>query len=89
MLLGNYFHNININYKNFSFSGISFDSAKIKKDNIFFAIKGIKFDGNDYIDKVIKKGVKIIVTEKKIKRKVNFFVSDKVLNQASLVVFEA
>ena len=35
MLLGNYFHNINKNYKNFSFSGISFDTKGIKKNNIF------------------------------------------------------
>jgi len=32
MLLGNYFHNINKNYKNFSFSGISFDTKSIKKN---------------------------------------------------------
>ena len=31
MLLGKYFHNINKNYKNFSFSGISFDTKNIKK----------------------------------------------------------
>ena len=69
MFLKDYIPNLNKKYDDIYFSGISFDSAKIKKDNIFFAIKGIKFDGNDYIDKVIKKGVKIIVTEKKIKRK--------------------
>jgi len=38
MLLGNYFHKINKNYKNFSFSGISFNTKSIKKNNIFFAI---------------------------------------------------
>jgi len=67
MLLGNYFHNINKNYKNFSFSGISFDTKNIKKNNIFFAIKGIKFDGNNFIPKAIKKGSKVIISEKKIK----------------------
>jgi murE/murF fusion protein len=40
MLLGDYFKNINSNYKKFFFSGISFNSNKIVKDNIFFAIKG-------------------------------------------------
>ncbi|WP_145597056.1 UDP-N-acetylmuramoyl-L-alanyl-D-glutamate--2,6-diaminopimelate ligase [Candidatus Pelagibacter sp. FZCC0015] len=65
MLLGNYFHNINKNYKNFYFSGISFDTNSIKKNNVFFAIKGNSFDGNKFIPEAIKKGSKIIVTEKK------------------------
>ncbi len=65
MLLGNYFQNINKNYKNFSFSGISFDTKSIKKNNIFFAIKGNSFDGNKFIPEAIKKGSKIVVTEKK------------------------
>ncbi|MDC2971200.1 UDP-N-acetylmuramoyl-L-alanyl-D-glutamate--2,6-diaminopimelate ligase [Candidatus Pelagibacter sp.] len=65
MLLGNYFHNINKNYKNFSFSGISFDTKSIKKNNIFFAIKGNSIDGNKFIPEAIKKGSKIIVTERK------------------------
>ena len=65
MLLGNYFHKINKNYKNFSFSGISFDTRSIKKNNIFFAIKGNSVDGNKFIPKAIKKGSKIIVTERR------------------------
>ncbi len=65
MLLGNYFNNINKNYKNFSFSGISFDTKSIKKNNIFFAIKGNSIDGHKFIPKAIKKGSKIIVTERK------------------------
>ena len=66
MLLGNYFHNIKNNYKNFFFSGISFDSNKIKKNYIFFAIRGNSIDGNNFISHAIKNGAKIIVTEKKI-----------------------
>ena len=77
MQLKDYIPNIQKRYRNIFFSGISFDSSKIKKNNIFFAIKGNKFDGNKYIDLAIKKGAKVIVTEKKIakkKRKHNFFV---------------
>ena len=37
----------------------------------------------DYLDEITEK------IEKKIKRKVNFFVSNKVLNQISLTVFES
>ena len=67
MLLGNYFKNINKNYKNFFFSSISFESKKIKKDHIFFAIKGNVVDGNKFIPMAIKRGSRIIVTEKKVK----------------------
>jgi murE/murF fusion protein len=66
MLLGDYFQNIQATYKKFFFSGISFDSAQIKKNNIFFAIKGNKIDGNDFISSAISNGAKIVVTEKKI-----------------------
>ena len=68
MLLGNYFHNINKKYKNFFFSGISFNTNSIKKNNIFFAIKGNHVDGNKFISNAIKRGSKIIVTEKKVKQ---------------------
>ena len=66
MLLGNYFKNIKNNYKNFFFSDISFESNQIKKNYIFFAIKGNRIDGNNFISSAIKNGAKIIITEKKI-----------------------
>ncbi len=69
MQLKDYITQINKKYSNIFFSGISFDSSKIKKDNIFFAIKGDKFDGNNFIDLAIKNGAKIIVSEKKINKK--------------------
>ena len=66
MLLGNYFTNIEKKKKKIFFSGISFNSKDIKKDNIFFAIKGNNFDGNKFISIAIKKGSKIIISEKRI-----------------------
>ena len=68
MLLGDYFQNIQDSYKNVFFSGISFDSNQIKKNYIFFAIKGNKIDGNSFISSAISNGAKIIITEKKISR---------------------
>ncbi len=65
MLLGNYLTNIDNSKKNFFFSGISFNSKDIKKDNIFFAIKGNNFDGNKFIPTAIKKGSKVIISEKR------------------------
>ncbi len=66
MLLGNYFTNIDNSKKKFFFSGISFNSKHLKKDNIFFAIKGNNFDGNKFISTAVKKGSKIIISEKRI-----------------------
>ena len=54
MQLKDYIPNINKKFSNITFSGISFDISKIKKNNIFFAIQGNKFDGNDYIEEAIK-----------------------------------
>ena len=67
MLLGNYFKNINKKYRNFFFSGITFESKNVKKNQIFFAVKGNITDGNKFIPTAIKKGSKIIVTEKRVK----------------------
>ena len=71
MLLGNYFSNINKIYKNLFFSGISFDTKNIKRNHIFFAIQGLNINGNKFIPIAIKKGSKIIVTERKVKNKKN------------------
>ena len=65
MLLKEYFSNINKNYTNHKFSGISFNSNKIKKGFIFFAIKGDKLDGKKFINKAIKKGAKTIISDLK------------------------
>ena len=68
MLLKDYFPNINKKFENVFFSGISFDSSKVKKNDIFFAIKGNKSDGNNFVSIAIKKGSKIIISEKKISK---------------------
>ena len=65
MLLKDFIPNVDKKYSKVFFSGICFDSSKVKKDNIFFAIKGNKYDGNHYIDAAIKNGARVIVSEKK------------------------
>jgi MurE/MurF fusion protein len=65
MLIGNYFKKINSKYKTHFFSGLSFNSTKCKKNNIFFAIKGNEIDGNKFINDAIKKGAKTIISEQK------------------------
>ena len=66
MLLGDYFQNIKDSYKKINFSGIAYDSNQIKDNYIFFAIKGNKIDGNNFISSAISNGAKIIITETKI-----------------------
>jgi len=85
MLLGNYIKDIKDNYKNFFFSGISFDSNQIKKNYIFFAIKGNKIDGNNFISSAIYNGAKIIITENKIEGIKNGILYIKVKNVRKLL----
>ncbi len=68
MLLKDYIPSAKKNLRAF-FSGIAFHSSKVRRNDIFFAIKGSNFDGNKFIPTAIKKGCRIIVTDKKIKRK--------------------
>ena len=68
MQLKDYIPKIDNKIKKTFFSGISFDSSKIKKNYIFFAIKGENIDGNNFIPNALKRGSKIDITEKKIKK---------------------
>ena len=45
---------------------VSIDSRTIEDGDIFIALKGKNYDGNDYIDEAIEKGASLIVTEKEI-----------------------
>jgi len=65
MIIGNFIKKIESKYRNYYFSGLCFNSTKCKKNNIFFAIKGTKIDGNKYITHAIQKGAKIIITNQK------------------------
>ncbi len=51
-------------------TNVTDDSRKIKKDGLFFAIKGIKSDGNKYIPKAIENGAVCIVTEEDIEAEI-------------------
>ena len=65
MLIGKYFKNLNLKYKNYFFSGLSFNTLTCKKNNIFFAIKGTEIDGNKFIKDAIKKGARTVVSNQK------------------------
>ncbi len=65
MQLKDYFSNIDRENNKKFFSGIASNSKKVKKNFIFFAIKGNKEDGNKYIKAAIRKGAKVIVSNNK------------------------
>ena len=46
-----------------TFKNISLDSRTILNYDLFIAIKGINFDGHDFLKEVIKKGVKAVVIQ--------------------------
>ena len=64
MFLKDYYPKLNKRLIKVKFSGIAFDSNLVKKDYIFFAIKGNNLDGNKFVKDAIKKGSKIIISEK-------------------------
>ena len=62
MLLKDYYPKLPKRFQKIKFNGIAFNSNQVKKNFIFFAIKGNNIDGNNYINHAIKKGSKIIVS---------------------------
>ena len=57
---------INLIYKHFLNSeGISTDSRKIKKNSIFFSLKGENFDGNKFANEALDKGALYSVVDDK------------------------
>jgi len=90
MIIGNFIKEIELRYKKKYFSGLCFNSSKCKKDNIFFAIKGTKVDGNKFIDHAIQKGAKIIISNQKfegVRKNILFIKSSNVRKSLSEFAF--
>ena len=58
-------HNLEKKFQSHLFSEIKFNSKECKKNDIFFAIKGTKIDGNKFITNAIKNGAKTIISDLK------------------------
>ena len=95
MYLKHYISNLKKEYQNVFFSGIESDSSKIKKNFIFFAIKGNNNDGHHFIGEAIKRGAKIVIHEKnfsvicgflKIKKIENFDFSKSTENALNVIL---
>ncbi len=69
MLLKNLIKEIPFNTRNISINGISSNSNSTKKNYIFFAIKGKKENGENFIKQAIKKGASVIICSNKCKFK--------------------
>jgi len=55
----------NKNLKNTNYDGVSINTKNIKKNNLFFALKGKNTDGHNFIKEAEKKGaIKLIVSKK-------------------------
>ncbi len=67
MLLKNLIKDIQKDKRNIFITGLSTNSKKIKKNFIFFAIKGNKFNGEKFINDAIHKGASVVVCSKSYK----------------------
>ena len=63
-LLNKVFNNIN----NVNYNGVSINTKTIKKNNLFFSIKGKKTDGHKFVLQALKKGAAKAVVDKKIEK---------------------
>ncbi len=68
MLLKNLISDLKPNFASIRINGISFDSRKINKGDLFISIKGEKFNGNKYISEAISKGARVIIHSQAIKK---------------------
>ena len=86
MIIGNFIKGIELKHKNHYFLGLCINSAKCKKNDIFFAIKGTKIDGNKFINHAIQNGAKTIISNQKfegIKKNILFIKSSNVRKSLS------
>jgi len=52
---------------NRSVESIAYDSRRVRRDGLFVALRGEKFDGHDFIEQAIEKGASVIVAEREQK----------------------
>ena len=88
MLLKNLIKDVSRDLKNINISGISINSKEVRKNFIFFAIKGNNINGEKFINDAIRRGASVIICSKncKIKNKnVIVFKTNKIRNLLSLI----
>ena len=63
MYIGKLFRNLTKKYYLHKFNNLSLDSRKCKQGDIFFSIRGVKKNGNKFINSAISNGAKTIVSD--------------------------
>ena len=71
MLLKNLIKGLSKDKKNIVISGLSTNSKKVKKNYIFFAIRGKKFNGEKFIKEAVVNGASVVVCSKSCKIRSN------------------
>ena len=74
---------------NHKINSLKTDSRKVVEGDIFYAIKGSDFDGNNYINEAILRGAKTIISEVELKDKseysnINYIVVDDVRKELAM-----
>ena len=69
MHLGQLLKSVSKDYQKIHVRGISFDSRKVRKGDIFFAIEGNQTSGIKFINEAISKGASVIISSKKVQYK--------------------
>ena len=71
-------------YSNAIIDNVSWNSKEISKNGCFFAIKGKKHDGNDYINEAIKNGARLIISDEDVYSSVEYIKVNKLKIRVSL-----
>ena len=79
MLLKKLVTNCPRHLRNIKISDLTSDSREVKKNSLFFAIKGKNYDGFNFVNEAIKKGAAAIISSKKLKYKNSLIISEKKL----------
>ena len=70
------------------FSGVSINSKKIKKNNLFIAIKGRKNDAHDFLDEAIDNGANYCIVSKKLNKNSRMIKTKNTMNFLNLLAKE-
>ena len=70
MLLKKLIENCPNKFANIIVKGLSSDTRKLKKGELFFALKGSQINGEKFISQAIKKGACAVISSKKNKAQI-------------------
>ena len=87
MLLKKIIKHSPIKISNINITGLSLDSRKIKKNYLFFAVRGTELNGENYILDAINNGAKAVVCSLKCKIKNNKVLIIKVKNISEVITY--